>query len=422
MKKYKNILLITIVLTVLYVATLLVLRSSLVFSAERKIDGIENVGVSFSDFEIPTDVKVVGIGEATHGNREFQTIKLEVLKKVVEEGNGRSIAFEMSAGEGAKINDAIHETDTDLTDLISTISYVIYDTEEIVELLTWMRAYNQNVPYEESLMFYGIDMQDAFESVKYMQSKAKSDPSLFTEEEKTKLLSIDADNDDLEKSRKLFEEIYNRASALDDESKLIAIQSNVVLQFIDAPDFDESQTEYGNHRDLSMAKNLKSYSELEEKRGFTQMVVTAHNGHVMKGSSEDGDNLPMGARIDEIFDGSYFCIGTEYYNTTVNIHTAGTFDEKYERANHDYCSDDILAYQAQFFDGERYCLDYTRINDEGSKVYKIIHGKNFMGMVGEGYSPVNDLEKSERMKIIPSERFDAVVYYYYVTPIDPIHY
>ena len=34
---------------------------------------------SFAEFKIPDDVKVVGIGEATHGNREFQIVKGEVL-------------------------------------------------------------------------------------------------------------------------------------------------------------------------------------------------------------------------------------------------------------------------------------------------------------------------------------------------------
>lgn len=426
MKKYRKILVVLITIVVLYLGALFILRSDVVFSAEKKIEGIEKVGINFSDFEIPKDVRVIGIGEATHGNREFQTVKLEVLEKVVNEGNGRSIAFEISAGEGAKINDAIHETDSDINELIGTISYPIYDTEEIVNLLSWMREYNMSVPYEESLMFYGIDMQGAFESVKYMQAKIDSSPEIFTDEEKNKLSGIDADKDDYDKYRDLFEEIYNRTSGLEDvESQLIAIQASVVLQSIDAPDFEESQTEYGNYRDKSMAQNLKSYSEIEENRGFSQIVVTAHNGHVMRGSSDMSNSslsLAMGERIDQIFDGSYYCIGTEFYNATVNIHTAGTFDDDYERADHEYCSDDILAYQAQYFEGERYLLDFTKINKEDGRVYKIIHSKNFMGMVGEGYSIINDLGKAERMRVVPTQRFDAVLYYYYVTPIDPIHY
>ena len=58
-----------------YFAVLIVLRSGILFGAEKKIAGIEDAGVSFEEFKIPADVRVVGIGEATHGNREFQTLK-----------------------------------------------------------------------------------------------------------------------------------------------------------------------------------------------------------------------------------------------------------------------------------------------------------------------------------------------------------
>ena len=64
-------------------------------------------------------------------------------------------------------------------------------------------------------------------------------------------------------------------------------------------------------------------------------------------------------------------MGTEFYNTCVNVHTAGTYDDEYERANHDYCSDDLLAYQAQYFDGGRYCLDFASVDKTHKKVYNI---------------------------------------------------
>ena len=106
----------------------------------------------------------------------------------------------------------------------------------------------------------------------------------------------------------------------------------------------------------------------------------------------------------------------------MNIHTAGTYDDEYERADHEYCSDDPLAYQAKFFDGGWYCLDFTKLNDENSVLYKTVHRFIFTGLVGEGYNVLSDIAKSYRIRIVPADRYDAVVYYYEVTPIDPIHY
>ena len=145
----------------------------------------------------------------------------------------------------------------------------------------------------------------------------------------------------------------------------------------------------------------------------------------MKGSqdlSNAEDNLTMGERIYRLFEGKYFCIGTAFYEGEVNIHTAGTYDENYERADHFYVSEDPLAYQAKFFEGSTYCLDFTKIDDTDSKVYKTVHSGLFTGLVGEGYNQIGDVEKLYRIKMVPADRFDAVIYYYEVTPIDPIHY
>ena len=174
-----------------------------------------------------------------------------------------------------------------------------------------------------------------------------------------------------------------------------------------------------------MAQLLKDYSVIEEERGFSQVVITAHNGHAMKGGSSvlpSEDSNTMGDNINDIFDGSYFCIGTGFYEGFVNIHTAGSYDENYERQDHYYCTDDPLAYQAKFFENGTYCLDFSRVTDENSSVYKKLHSYVMTGLVGEGYSPLNDLGNSHRTPIIPTKRFDAVIYFYEVTPIDPIEY
>ncbi len=428
MKRFRTTGFICLALTILFVGTLLFLRLGKVFTAERKIEGIEEAGVSFEDFKIPTDVKVVGIGEASHGNREFQVVKKEVFQKMVEEGDARAICFEMTAAEASGYNDAVHETETNLTDLIALTDYPLYDTAEIVDLLEWMREYNRTVPYEESLMIYGVDMQGAYRSVEYLQSVIAKGTDLLTEEEKEKINSVNTESDEeLALAKEFFEGLAARLSAEDTiEERLLAVHAQILLQYVNAPSFESQPTEYNNHRDLSMATNLKSYYEIEQSRGYSQIIVTAHNGHVMKGKSEafgaGDESLAMGERINQLFDGSYFCIGTEFYNATVNIHTAGTFDDAYERADHDFCSDDILAYQARYFEGGRYCLDFTKITDSNSRLYKLIHSNVFTGMVGEGYNLLNEIQKGYRIKLIPADRYDAIIYYYNASPIDPIHY
>ena len=99
-------------------------------------------------------------------------------------------------------------------------------------------------------------------------------------------------------------------------AKQLSIVAKCVVLAIDAPDYDKDPGENSKNRDLQMAQLLKDYSVIEEGRGFSQVVITAHNGHAMKGGSSvlpSEDSNTMGDNINDIFDGSYFCIGTGFY-------------------------------------------------------------------------------------------------------------
>ena len=427
MKRYRIVFLASITVAVVFIALLVGFKYTNAFTAEKKLTGIEDVAQSFSGLQIPKDVRVVGIGEATHGNREFQLAKRDVLEKVVNEGNGRCICFEMATGDAIRLNDAVHDAGSDLVVAIGKQSYPLYDTPEMVQLLQWMRDYNQTVPYEESLMFYGVDIQGAQTAVSYLQELCDRDDSFFTNEEKEKLLSIKAETkDDYRGEREFFEKLSERLKQEKElKAKQLSIVAKCVVLSIDAPDYDKYPAENSRNRDVQMAQLLMDYSEIEKERGFSQVVITAHNGHVMKGGSSvlpSKDSETMGDNINALFDGSYFCIGTGFYEGYVNIHTAGTYDENYERADHFYRTDDPFAYQAKFFENGTYCLDFSRVTDENSDIYKKLHSYVFAGLIGEGYSPANDLGNSHRISMIPTKRFDAVIYYYEVTPIDPIEY
>lgn len=428
MKKYKMIFAGCAALVAVYLGLMLAFKCGLIGSPARKLDGIEEKGISFEELTIPEDIKVVGIGEATHGNCEFQTAKLEMLKKQVETGKCHSIAFEMSTGEAAEINDAIHNDDSDLREIMSRTNYPIYDTEQLVELLTWMRDYNRDKTYEESLMFYGVDMQGPYREIEYLAGFAEKHTDLIDKSE-LELISrmnteLESDKlDTVESNKEFFEKLRDRLSSEDSfECKNASIIAGSIVQWLDAPGFNEDPVAYGEHRDSSMAKNLKSEYELEVERGYSQIIITAHNGHVMKGDNEGYGEVAMGGHILDEFGGSYFCVGTEFYNATVNIHTAGTFDEEYERADHDFCSDDRLAFQAKFFDGGRYVLDFTKLTKEDGKVYDLVHSPGMMGMVGEGHTDQVYIYKTYRQNLIQADRFDAVMYYYDVTPIRCLDY
>ena len=67
--------------------------------AKRRIDGIDEVACMIDELTIPVNARVIGLGEATHGNAEFQELKLDVLKVLAEQYGADCFAMEMDYGE-----------------------------------------------------------------------------------------------------------------------------------------------------------------------------------------------------------------------------------------------------------------------------------------------------------------------------------
>ncbi len=354
-KKKTNIIM---VILIVFLSILLEARLGLFELGSEKIDGLKGAATTVADLEIPEDVQVVGVGEATHGNVEFQELKMEVLKKLAHQGTCKSMLFEMPVADGEILNDYVHGKGEvqDAESAVGILQYPLYDTKEMAELVDWMKEQNASLREEESYRIYGIDPQGG-----------EVDP--------------------------------------------------------DAPSFSDNPDANSDYRDDQMVKNLKNILAQENKRGYNQTIVTAHNGHVMKGDSVGYGTITFGEKLKKEFGDGYFVIGSEFYNTDVNINDAGSRDADYRRANHKFCSSDSLAKQAESFEDGKYCLDFSKITDSKSTLYKLVHEQTFMGMIGEGYTAFWETHKSSyRTKVAQAERFDAVVYYYQTHPIEPLHH
>lgn len=400
-------------------------------TAEKKIPDMEKYAESVENFQIPEDAVIVGIGEATHGNVEFQMLKLTVLQKLVKEGKCRSIAFEMPAGSGAILNSCVHEEGSSVENAVKSLSYALYRTKEMTALVEWIQEYNMSVDAAGQINIYGIDMQCATEGGKYVADYVRNNfVEFFSEEEVSRIQEV-ADWDLLsdvtlaDTDRELFQHIQTvlkeNASAHEKDYLFdqVLFNTKIVLETFDAPSFDENPDEYSDYRDRCMAKNVQLVEKMEKNRGFSQVVLTGHNGHVMRGEAVSYGNIPLGQRLTEKYAEKYFVIGTEFFHADVNIHTTGTYGEDYERKNHYFCSADPIAAQAKDMENGMFYLDFSKVTDTNSKLYELLHKEIDMGTVGEGYTDWIMLSMSYRTRLVQAERFDAVIYVYRATPIEP---
>ncbi len=97
--------------------------------------------------------RIIALGEATHGTSEFFKMKHRLLEFLVREMGYEHFGMETSAEVAQVINDYITGGST----RPQTILYWPWATEEVMDMLNWMRAYNTAPNTIHPLVFHGID-------------------------------------------------------------------------------------------------------------------------------------------------------------------------------------------------------------------------------------------------------------------------
>ncbi|UNK21092.1 erythromycin esterase family protein [Paenibacillus sp. N3/727] len=119
---------------------------------------LEKYAVPVNQLTIPDGVQIIGLGEATHNNAEFQSVRLDVFKVLVEKYGVRTFVLEEDFANSELMNRYLSGEDIELQDAWKGWT-PFYHTQEMAALFNWMREYNRSVSSEEQLQFWGMDVQ-----------------------------------------------------------------------------------------------------------------------------------------------------------------------------------------------------------------------------------------------------------------------
>ncbi|MEM7315754.1 MAG: erythromycin esterase family protein, partial [Planctomycetota bacterium] len=124
-----------------------------------------------------TEPRVIGVGESTHGTRDFFQMKHRLLRHLVEKHGFRLFGIEASYAACLPINEYIQGGNIDPGVAIKGQGFWTWDTEEVLALVEWMRKWNETRPASDTpLVFYGFDTQDAYTPLKLvLEELRKSD-------------------------------------------------------------------------------------------------------------------------------------------------------------------------------------------------------------------------------------------------------
>lgn len=102
---------------------------------------------------------IVGLGEATHGTAEFFRMKDLLFRQLVQQYDFRAIVFELPWGNAQLVNDFVTKGIGTAESALDETIFWVYNTEEVRDLVQWMRAYNLQQEPDDRIQFLGCDPQ-----------------------------------------------------------------------------------------------------------------------------------------------------------------------------------------------------------------------------------------------------------------------
>jgi erythromycin esterase len=103
--------------------------------------------------------QVVGLGEETHGTHEFFAMKARVIEYLVTHMGFTAFAMENDWGASKEVDAYINGGSRDIWSILRNDLFVTWRTQEVKDLLEWLRSYNANPAHTHKVHFYGIDIQ-----------------------------------------------------------------------------------------------------------------------------------------------------------------------------------------------------------------------------------------------------------------------
>ena len=268
---------------------------------------------------------LIGLGEQTHGTREFFQMKHRILNFLVTQMGFRLFAIKANMGTCDAINDYIQHGIGKLKSLMKKI--YCGSSQEVFDVIEWMRTYNQTATSTDKIYFAGFDFQDptlnrviiekAFANIGDNNATNLID-SIFSNYNiikrivESQILSDDQLTDIQQSSQYqqllanivLLDQYVTKAASELGDDKFNWVKQNVTLLRQSAVyllDFDM--------RHKAMLENIQW---LQSQHPQAKTVLWAHNFHLQK----HDEQLGLGQLLNDTFGDKYCTIGFATYSGT----------------------------------------------------------------------------------------------------------
>lgn len=367
----------------------------------------------FNELKIASDTLYIGLGEASHGVSEYQNLKGDFFKHLVENKITKTFAIEGDFAGALFIDEYINglgSKDESSEEIIGKLGFKIYRTKEMASIIDWMKEYNEGKNKEDKLHIYGFDCQRSDAGKEYifntLNKFAKDEVASF----KNKLEALNDSSfynlksDDV----KIYDGIINDLIYFIESNKESIIKNNDELRYINTLQCAKNLKnqlqlkldgrEYGIVRDEKMAENVIFIQELVKEA----IYLNGHNGHISYKSNLNYNTL--GKILKDKFKEKYIAFGTDARITEFN-----SFElDKIEIVSVENYNPFIKYIEDK---GEvKHFFDFNNI-EESALVEKIKEKMSLSSLNVYLDKGLRDIKFMYTINMVPSELYDGIFIY-----------
>lgn len=273
---------------------------------------------------------IVALGEGTHGTKEFNEVRIRIIKRLIIQYGFRTICWENAFGNTYRLNQMI-ASKVDLRNGLKAHMTAIWQTKEVLNFLVWLQAFNQRT--DKKVQLIGLDWNYLEESAKivnqYLPSSYESrtlllcaknqDSAWEAQNDTTKQLDISKVIQNATRGYLLTKILLKKRYSISKYPSLNNALENLANGFYVL--YQAGKKAEAKTRDKMMAETL---IKIHQQTSSSKMIIWAHNGHIaFKATTQnekDANPGGMGLYLRQYFKSNYFAVGTStangYYSAT----------------------------------------------------------------------------------------------------------
>ncbi len=245
--------------------------------------------------------RIVALGEASHGTREFFQMKHRLLEYLVKEKGFTVFAIEANWPESLAVDRYIKTGEGDPRVALAGMYFWTWNTQEVLDMIEWMRAYNKAAG-KPLLSFTSFDMQQhsvAAERVsEYLRKTLPAEGPALEAAQAEKIVTL----------------FDSRRSELIRASSLAAWRdARQAAEIVRQAAASRAPGASAGYRDEMMARNVEWLAG--EAYPGEKIVLWAHNGHVR--FAEDSGVKMMGSWLRQRFGKQMYVVGFAFHRGAV---------------------------------------------------------------------------------------------------------